>query len=203
VNITPSKTAVLALHFERDVVAPDGPFGAIFNPMAVETGVFEHTAAVLDAARAAGATVVYARVLFPEGHPGLVPSSPLYAMVLENNALVAGSPGVEIIDELAPHDDDVIIDHEGMSAFVGGELDRLLEDRGIDTVVVTGVATNVIVEGTARDAANRNLTTFVLADCCSAGDAAAHEASIATLGLITNGISTSGEFVSALEQAAV
>jgi nicotinamidase-related amidase len=202
-NIDPSKTIVLALHFERDVVAPEGPFGAIFNPMAVKHQVVEHTASVLEAARAGGATVAYARVVFGPGHPGLEPTTPLYAMVLEHNALVDGSPGAEIVDELAPQEGDTVIDHVGMSAFVGGELDRLIAERGIDTVVVSGVATNVIVEGTARDAANRGLSTYVLGDCCSAADDAAHDASIATLGLITNGITTSDELVQAIQQARV
>jgi nicotinamidase-related amidase len=198
VEIDPTSTAVLALHFQREVVAPDGAFGPFFAEQAKSRNVLANTAKVLEGARGAGIPIVYARVTFPPGHPGLTASSPLYGIVLEHNALVQGTPAVEIVDEVAPGRDDVVLDHEGMSAFVGGELDRLFADRGIDTVVVTGVATNVIVEGTARDAANRGLATYVLADCCSAGDDAAHDASVATMGLITNGIATSDEFLAGL-----
>jgi nicotinamidase-related amidase len=201
VNIDPSSTAVLALHFERDVIEQDAPFGAVFNEMVVRKGVLENTAKVLDSARDAGIPVVYARVSFPAGHPGLDASTPLYAMVLQANALVQGTPGVEIVDELAPAANDIILDHEGMSAFVGGELASILDKRGIDTVVLTGVATNVIVEGTARDAVNRGLTAYVLSDCVSAGDEASDEASLGTLGLLIHGVAPSADFHAALGAA--
>lgn len=197
--IEPDRTAVLALHFTRDVIEPDRPFGAFFNMMVVENGVLQHTSQVLDAARDAGATVVYARVVFPRGYEGIEPSTALYRMVIEANVLQAGSDGIDIVHELAPHPEDVVIDHLGTSAFVGGELDQLLKARGIGTIVITGVTTNVIVEGTARDGGNRDLRTFVLADCCSAGDVATHEASLATLGMIIDGVSTSEEFLAALK----
>lgn len=201
-HLDPQETAVLALHFTRDVIEPDRPFGSAFNPMVVANRVLEHTAAVLDAGRAAGTTIVYGRVVFPKGYEGVEPSTPLYAAVIESKSLEEGSTGVEIVDELTPRSDDVVINHSGTSAFVGGELDELVAARGISTVVVTGVTTNVIVEGTARDAGNRDLATYVLSDCCSAGDQASHDASLATLGLITNGIATSEDFVLAVKAEA-
>jgi nicotinamidase-related amidase len=202
VNVDPGSTAVLALHFERDVIEPDRPFGAVFNEMCVRTGVLENTAKVIAAAREQNVPVIYARIVFPEGHPGLEPRTPLYGMVLQANALVDGTPGTEIVDELAPAGDDLVLEHDGMSAFVGSELGQVLSGRGIDTVVLTGVATNVIVEGTARDAVNLNYNTYVLSDCVSAGDDAAHEASLGTMGLITNGVVTSDEFLAALRTGA-
>jgi nicotinamidase-related amidase len=198
VNVAPGSTAVLALHFERDVIEPDRPFGAVFNEMVVRNRVLENTSKVLAAAREQGIPVIYARVVFDEGHPGLEPKTPLYGMVLEANALVKGTAGTDIVPELAPASDDIVLDHEGMSAFVGGQLGRLLSDRGVDTVVLTGVATNVVVEGTARDAVNNGYDAYVLSDCVSAGDDAGHEASLATMGLLTNGVVTSDEFLAAL-----
>ena len=81
-------------------------------------------------------------------------------------------------------------------------LRQLLDARGITTLVLAGVATNVIVEGTARDASNLGFRTYVLSDCCSAADDATHESSLATLGLLTSGVTTSAEFLSAVEVTA-
>lgn len=201
-ELDPGKTAVLALHFMRDTIEPDRAFGAAFNPMVVANGVLEHTATVLDAAREAGATVVYARVVFPREYAGMEPSTPLYAAVMQSGGFQEGSEGIDIVEQVAPHSSDIVLDHLGTSAFIGGELDEIFAQRGIDTVVATGVTTNVIVEGTARDAGNRNLKTFVLSDCCSAGDQATHDASLANLGLIIDGVATSDDFLSAIAKDA-
>jgi nicotinamidase-related amidase len=198
VEISPSSTAVIAIHVERDVIEVDRPFGRMFNEMVVRTGLLDNFAKVLDAARAAGALVVYAKVAFPPGSPDLDTGIPLYAAVAEANALVSGSDGVEVVAELAPADGDVAFEHVGTSAFVGGVLERELAERGIDTLLIGGVATNAAVEGTARDAANRGFKTYLIADCCSAADDAAHAASLESLGLITHGVVSSGEVTAAL-----
>jgi nicotinamidase-related amidase len=77
-----------------------------------------------------------------------------------------------------------------------------IDPRGVDTAVIAGVATNIIVDGTARDASNRGLKAFVLGDCCSAGDDSTHDASLTTLGRITHGVVTSDEFIGSLTAAA-
>jgi nicotinamidase-related amidase len=126
----------------------------------------------------------------------------LFGTIVEHNALVRNTTAVEIVDEVAPGPDDVIVDHTGTSAFGGGELERLLQTRGIDTVVIAGVAINIVVDSTARDGSNRGHVVYVLADCCSAGDDSTHDASLATLELITNGVVMSDEFVNALSASA-
>jgi biuret amidohydrolase len=198
VNIDPTRAAVLALHFERDIVEPGGTFGGLLADGVARRGVLARTAGVLEAARVAGLLVVHGRVSYPAGHPGLDTGIPLFGMIVEHDALVEGTAAVEIVDEVAPHPGDVIVDHTGTSAFGGGELERLLRTRGVDTVVIAGVATNVIVDGTARDASNRGLKAFVLADCCSAGDDSTHAAALATLEMLTHGVVTSDEFVGSL-----
>jgi nicotinamidase-related amidase len=202
VNLEPSRTAVLALHLERDIIEPSGAFGVVHAPMIERNGMLEHSARLLAAAREHGVAVVYARVAFDPGHPGLEPTSVLHRAVLESGALVRETPGTEIVEALAPAPGDAVIDHVGTSAFVGGELARLLADRGIDTVLLLGVTTNVIVEGTARDAGNAGLRTYVLEDCTAAADEALHSASLQTLAFIIDGVVGSDEVVAALDTEA-
>jgi nicotinamidase-related amidase len=83
-----------------------------------------------------------------------------------------------------------------------GELERMLETRGIDTLVIGRRATNIIVDRTARAASNRGLRTFVLAGCCWASDDSTHDASLATLDMITHGVVTSDDFVDSFRDAA-
>lgn len=200
--IEPGRTAVVGLHFMRDSIEADRTFGAFFNAMVVRNRVLENTARVLAVARGAGVMVIHARIVFPKGYEGIEPSTPLYQTVIDSGALQEGSEGIEIVDALAPQPDDIVLDHLGTSAFVGGELQQLLKSREITTLVLAGVATNVIVEGTARDASNRSFRTFVLSDCCSAADTATHESSLATLGMLISGVATSEDFLSAIGTAA-
>ena len=82
--------------------------------------------------------------------------------------------------------------------FTNSGLAELLASRGIDTVVLTGVATNLSVEGTARQASDLGYRTVVVSDACSAADEATHAASLATMGLLGE-IVTSADFAAALK----
>lgn len=197
--IDAAHTAVLALHFERDIIEPSGALGGASAPMIERDQVLENTARVLTAARERGIPVIYGRVAFDPGHPGLEPDTPLHELVLSSGALVKGTPGTAIVDAVAPAPGEVVVDHVGTSAFVGGELTRVLADRGITTVVVTGVSTDVIVEGTARDAGNAGLRTYVLRDCTAAPDDTSHEAALATLAFVIAGVGTSADFLASLQ----
>jgi nicotinamidase-related amidase len=64
----------------------------------------------------------------------------------------------------------------------------------VDTVVLTGIATNVAVESTARSAADIGLNVVVLSDCCTASEEAEHEASLRTMSLFTTGVTDSESF---------
>lgn len=80
-----------------------------------------------------------------------------------------GSWGFDIVDVVKPKgaDDEIVLKKHRYSGFVNTELDLILRSRGIKTVVVTGVATNVCVESTARDAFVRDYFVVMPSDCCA------------------------------------
>jgi nicotinamidase-related amidase len=84
-----------------------------------------------------------------------------------------------VIDEVAPHDGDVVLTHCRVSCFHGTELDVVLRGAGIDTVVLAGVATNLAVESTARAGADLGYRILVVSDTCSTTSETAHDASLA------------------------
>src|ERR1700738_4728036 len=137
-TINPRETAVLALHWEVDVVTSEGAFGPFFAEMVNTTGV-----------------------CFRPGYPDLIVNNPLFGLTAERMALVDGMPGAEIIPELAPQSGDFVIDHRRVTAFHGTELNTLLKRQGITTLALTGVATNLTVEGTAREASNEGYNVII------------------------------------------
>lgn len=200
-DLKPSTTAVVAVHMQHDVITADGAFGGFFAAQVAERAVIGVTGKLLDAARAAGATVVYTRVAWQPGYPDLVANSPLLGIVVQSRCLVEGSDKAQIVPELTPQAGDLVVTHQRVGGFSASQLDVLLRSRGISTLLFTGVATNASVESTARQASDLGYRTVIVADACSAADPAAHEASIASLGLLAE-ITTSEDVIGALASGA-
>jgi nicotinamidase-related amidase len=196
-ELNPASTAVIAVHMQKDIVNADGAFGGFFAAQAEKVDVVGVTSRLLDAARTAGATVVYTRVAWQPGLADLVVNSPILGIVRQSGCLVEGSDKAEILPALAPKDGDLVLTHQRVGGFSASQLDVLLRSRGIDTVLFAGVATNFSVEGTARQASDLGYRTVIVSDACSAEDDATHEASIGSLGLLAE-IATSADTIAAL-----
>src|SRR6478672_10220529 len=196
-ELDPARTAVIAVHLQKDVVNADGAFGGFFAAQAVERGVVDVNSRLLEAARRAGATVVYTRVAWQPGLADLIVNSPILQIVQQSGCLVDGSDKAKILDELTPKDSDLVVTHQRVGGFSASQLDHLLRSRDVDTVLFAGVATNFSVEGTARQASDLGYRTVIVADACSAADDATHQASLASLGLLAE-IATCAEVLEAL-----
>ncbi|QJY50009.1 cysteine hydrolase family protein [Pseudonocardia broussonetiae] len=201
-ELEPRRTAFIAVHYQNDVITRDGAFGAFFAEQAAAAGVVPTTRTLQEAARAAGSLVVYTRVAFQPGYGDLVGNFPLLAMVGQQGCLVDGTSAAAIVDELTPQDGDIVVTHQRVSGFVGSELDAVLRGRGVDTVVITGVATNMSIESTARSAGDLGYRTIVVADACSAAAPEVHQASLDSLGMLGEVVSSS-DVLEALKVPAV
>ncbi len=88
---------------------------------------------------------------------------------------VKGTWGAEVIDELRPAEGDYVVEKRRYSAFFETGLDMLLRELGVDTVVLTGLHTNMCVKHTAADAFYRGYGIVVLSDCVQAFTQEDHE----------------------------
>lgn len=89
--------------------------------------------------------------------------------------LVRGEKGCDIIDELYPNDDEIVIDKPGNSAFYATDLEHILRVNEIKHLIITGITTDVCVSSTLRDANDRGFDCLVLEDCCGAANTEAHQ----------------------------
>jgi nicotinamidase-related amidase len=92
--------------------------------------------------------------------------------------MLAGTPATQVIDELRPQPTDFLLDKPRFSAFFGTNLDGILRSLGTETLLIGGISTQRSVEGTARDAKNRDMQAIVVSDCCTAGELDVHEMTI-------------------------
>ena len=81
---------------------------------------------------------------------------------------IKGTWGAQVVEELKPREGDFLIEKRRYSGFFGTDLDLLLRELKVDTVVLTGLVTNVCVQHTAADAFFRGYRIIVLSDCCEA-----------------------------------
>jgi nicotinamidase-related amidase len=196
-ELDPRTTAVIAVHLQGDIVGPDGAFAGFFHQQVAERNVLGVAADLLGAARAAGVPVVYTRVAWKSDYSDLHANSPLLGIVVQSSCLKDGSPLAEIVAEVAPADGDEVVTHKRVGGFTDSGLHELLQAKGVQTVVLTGVATNASLEGTARQASDLAYRTVVVEDACSAATPAGHQASIESLGLLAE-IATAADVTAAL-----
>jgi biuret amidohydrolase len=201
-DLNPATTAAIVVHMQNDIVSADGALGGFFAAEAAARGVVDVIVTLLSDIRAAGATVVYTRVAFRPGFSDLVVNSPLLGMVAETQCLVDGSDKAQLVPELTVHDSDLVITHQRLGGFSNSGLELLLRNRGITTLLFAGAATNMAVEGTARQASDLGYRTLIVADACSAADEAAHTAALNSLGLLAE-IVTSADIREALNHSTV
>jgi len=168
-------TALLIIDMQRDFMEPGGFGETLGNDVSQLARAVQPIAAVLKAARETGMMVVHTR----EGHlPDLSDAPPAK---IERGApslrigdpgpmgriLIRGEAGHDIIPALYPVEGEIVIDKPGKGAFYATTLGADLKARGIDTLLVCGVTTEVCVNTTVREANDRGYRCIVLADGCA------------------------------------
>lgn len=167
----PETTAVLVVDVQRlftDMVG--APIEPPLNDVLPRIGRF------VDDSRRSGATILLVRtIIAPDAHSRSTLQWPEFMRA----GMAPGAPGTEFDPCLNPQPGDIEIVKQRYSAFVGTRLDGILRDRGIVSIIVLGLTTNVCVQSTARDAWQRDYETITLADCCAEIGPGSHDASLA------------------------
>ncbi len=204
----PSTTALLMIDMQRDFDEPKGFGEMLGNDVSLVRRCIAPCLRVLTAARQAGLFVIHTR----EGHrPDL--SDCLPAKLTRGGKtfigeagpmgriLVRGEYGHDIIPELYPIDGEPIIDKPGKGAFFDTDLGLILRTRGIQSLIVCGVTTEVCVQTTAREASDRDFEVLVPEDCCASYFPEFHRVTLEMIkaqGAIVGWISDAAHVVDAL-----
>jgi nicotinamidase-related amidase len=162
-------------------------------------GMVGKIAELARACRAAGVLVVHTTMVPRPDGVGTMTNCLLLGSLVKKGTVVAGSPAAEIHADLAPGDGDVVVARtHGLSPFHASELEPVLRSRGVSTVIVTGVSTNIGIPGACLEAVNRGFTAVVPEDCTAGAWAEAHEFQVThTLPLLAT-VTTSAEIIDVL-----
>jgi biuret amidohydrolase len=178
-KLDPARTALVVVHMVKGVAGEvDTPFNRIFRRRAEEKGLMGVQKRLLDGFRtgkAKGTKVVCTAVTYQPGYPGVTRNSRLFRTLIDSGgALLEGTPAVEVIDDLAPRPGEPVVRGQATNGFDRTELDTILRQAGVDTLVLVGIATDVAVESTARAACDLGYRTIVVSDACDADSDEAH-----------------------------
>ena len=156
-----ARTALIIVDMQRVFCASDG---ALYVPST--EAVIEPIRSLADACRAATIPVIYLRHVLRGDGSDSGRMRDLYPDV--DRVLARDNPQIEIIDELVPGPDDIIVDKLFYSGFHNTDLDTILRARDIDTLLVCGTVTNVCCDTTIRDAVHREYKVIALSDAMAA-----------------------------------
>lgn len=191
-----SDTAVIALHYQNDVIHADGKvalgLGQGSEGAERREAVIRAAARLMAGARRHRVPVVHVRIAFRPDFGDVPRTCAQFRSIAKARVLADGSWGAAFHERLLPREGDTVITHNRNNAFHGPELDACLQAMGARRLVVAGVATNFSVEHTVRHAADAGYVVTVVPDACAAGMPGAHEASLRTLAMLATLQKSSG-----------
>ncbi len=166
----PKKTAVVLIEYQNDFTSEGGALHNGVKGVMESTNMLENTVEVVQKAREAGATIIYAPITFEKGYHEITDHPyGILKGVVDNNAFVKGTWGAEIVDPLKPQPGDIVVEGKrGLDTFASTNLDFILRSRGIETIALGGFLTNCCVESTMRTGYERGYNVITLTDCTAA-----------------------------------
>ncbi|HEY8652236.1 MAG TPA: cysteine hydrolase [Dermatophilaceae bacterium] len=179
-SIDPSRTAVVLIEYQNDFVSEGGALHGAVEAVMDKTDMLANTKKMVQAARAAGATIMHAPITFAPGYNEI--SAHPYGIlkgVVDGAAFIKGGWGGAIADEMAPQEGDIVIEGKrGLDTFASTNLDFILRSKGIETLVLGGFLTNCCVESTMRSGYENGYKVITLSDCVAATSVEEHENAI-------------------------
>lgn len=157
--IDPSKTVMIVVDMQNDFVAEGAKLRS-----AQAAAMVPRLAQTLKACRDKGIRVIYTAHVHRRDGSDMGLYDDLYGPIADRSSLVDGSAGVEIFNDLAPAPGEHIIKKHRYSAFFATDLDLVLREWGITTVIISGTTTENCCHATARDAMFHNYKVVFLSD---------------------------------------
>jgi nicotinamidase-related amidase len=178
----PQSAALVISECQMGILDPATSMTPALAAQAAERGIVARIGELARAFRAAGLPVVHCHIGHRPDLAGVKPNSLLGALAIKKRTLIAGTPDTLPPPELAPYPaDHVSIRATGLTAFYGTDLDAALRLRDIETIVLTGVSTDVAIPGLALEAVNRGYYVRIPADCVAGTSAQSYEFMMAGL----------------------
>jgi nicotinamidase-related amidase len=194
ISLDPKSTALILIDMINAVAKGNGP---PYNIPPNRQGVIDNFVRLVAHCREVGTPIIYITT-YRRADNADAPKTVADVGGGGGAAMLEGTPAVEVIDELAPQSGDYVVVKPRFSAYYGTNMDNILKSLGTETILVGGISTQRSVEGTAREAKNRDTQCVVVSDCCTAGEEDVHEMTINHVLPLLVRVRTTDEVIAAL-----
>jgi nicotinamidase-related amidase len=173
------KTAILVMDCQNDIVHEQGKVGGSLTGGAMprtikEKNILGNIKKLMVAGRSAAVPIIHVRHAYRPDYADLPNNVKIFQGMKQIGALQDGTWGAEIHADLKPEPSDFVLTKTRVSAFYASPLEGILQAQGVTHLVLTGIATDGVVEGTARDGADRGYNIIIPEDCCAGTTEEAH-----------------------------
>jgi nicotinamidase-related amidase len=199
------RCAVCVVEMQNDIVHESNigqrGIGGVLAEQVSKRGVIAKLLPVLTAARAHGVPVLYINFCLKPDFPK--PNTLLHRRSRKKPTLVEGTWGVAVHEALAPQPQDFVLERTvGVDGSYGTQLYPVLRALGRSTMIMSGVSTNLAVEGVVRASVNRGFDVVVMEDCCASYPDDWHRFSVENIMPLIATVTDSQTVVGILEQKA-
>ncbi len=195
-----SKSVVLALHYQNEVLHPDGKIRVgVAEGDTGRANLIRAAKTLLDGARTHGVPVISVRIAFRPDFRDLTVNGPIWQNILKIRACEDGAWGSQFFDELRPAPGEFIVNHTRINAFYGSQLQEIVDLFDPERLIVAGIATNYVVQHTVAYASDAGYEITVVRDACSSAVPELHEGALRTMSLLGS-IETAAEVVKGFTQ---
>ena len=181
--VDPSKSALIVIDVQNDFCHSEGAFAKLGTDMGPIREMMPRLRNLMDDAREAGCQVVIFRVA-RSPHDDWPAKRRLDELLFGADAIPIvdeGSWGAELCEGFEPKEGDILLTKNRYGGFTATNLDLILRNLNVDTIIMTGVATNVCVESTAREGFMLDYNVVLVEDCCATTTKEFHEGTVANI----------------------
>lgn len=208
------RTALMVLDVQNAFISKGGMFDLLGIDLAPHQKIIDPIKKLIGAARSSGVKVIYTVHQYsPDLRESGGPNSPAWYKVptvkrirehpeWRDKLLVRGVWGADIVEELKPQEDEIVVEKQRYSAFYQTNLDSILKTYDIKYLLFVGEAINICVEASIRDAFYIGYFPIVIPDACGyAGPPFTKDATIFNVKLLHGWVTTSGDVIKALQRS--
>ncbi|MGP4016954.1 cysteine hydrolase family protein [Saccharopolyspora sp. 5N708] len=193
-------TALLVIDMQNGFCHPDGSLPRAGTVLPGVAEAVRESAGLIQECRRERIPVIYTRHVWRADFIDAPPKA-VAMLNLADRPLVRGTWDADVVDELRPQDDEIVLDKNRFDAFLYTDLEVVLRALGVRRLLVCGVVTSICVESTVRSAQQRDFEVIVASDC-TAAPAGQHEPSLAVMAYLFATVAPWRQVMSELRGAA-
>lgn len=160
-----NKTALLILDPQNDLLSPEGKLYAATKPVLEKYAVIANLNKLIAIFNEFDSTIIFSPITFSEDYSeaGHNPYG-VMTSVISSQGMIKGTFGGDISNLLDRKESDIVIERSSIIAFEGTELEKILKEKGINTLVLCGLLSDICIEGTMRAAYGKGFEVYVSVD---------------------------------------